>query len=117
MVGCELSICDKGYTDKPCACYPNLSILNNMIFDTLDDKNEAVRANQFCAYESDGYLFPCDPGCCEGGCPGQCPEVAPRPPQKVYTPRESTSTQPRSSSNLFILWATMTVFFLYISIL
>lgn len=112
MAGCELSICDKNYKNKRCACYPNLSVLNNMV---IDDKNEAVRANQICAHESKGFLYPCDPGCCQGGCPGQCLDVPPRPPQKVYTPQEVTPSV--SSSNLFKLWATLTVFFLYISIL
>ena len=117
MSGCELSICGKGYTDKGCVCYPNLSVLNNMTFDTNDDKNQAVKANQICAYESaEGYLFPCDAGCCEGGCPGQCPDVAPRPPQKAYTPNSVEKSKTKSSSNLFILWAIMTVIFLYLSI-
>ena len=38
--------------------------------------------NQFCAFEENGLLYECFPGCCEGGCPGQCSDVRPKPPYR-----------------------------------
>ncbi len=35
--------------------------------------------NQVCAFEENGVLYECFPGCCEGGCPGQCTDALPRP--------------------------------------
>ena len=113
---CDLSTCREQFSDKICKCYADLSVINDMKFDTEDDKKAAIKANQICAYETDeGYLFPCDQGCCHSGCPGQCEGVSPRPPEKAYTPK----LKPKSKkfSNLFIFWNIMMLWFLLLSLL
>ena len=85
MSQCDLSRCSGAYRDNDCKCYPNMSSISS---------KEELYANQICAYESnDGFLYQCDPGCCEGGCPGECLDVKPRPPQGIYKKRIITDTQ------------------------
>jgi len=35
---------------------------------------------QFCGYNKNGVIIPCNPGCCDKGCPGQCKDVPFREP-------------------------------------
>lgn len=63
-MNCSGTMCMGDDRIKNCQCYGK------------DDKN------QFCAYEENGFLYECFPGCCEGGCPGQCEGVRPKPPYK-----------------------------------
>ena len=115
---CDLSTCRQQFSKQSCKCYADLSIIGDMKFDTNDDKTEAVKKYQLCAYESDeGYLFPCDQGCCDGGCPGQCDGVTPRPPEKAYTPPTTNNPKPKKLSNLFIYWSIMMLWFLLLSLL
>ena len=83
MSQCDLSSCGGSYTDRKCNCYANLSVLPE------NPTKEQVNSTQFCAFESeDGFLYPCDVGCCKGGCPGQCANISPRPPQIPYVKRD-----------------------------
>ena len=109
LTNCEASICSDRYSDRKCKCYPNLSI--------IQDEGGDTNSIQFCAFESDdGFIYPCDPGCCGAGCPGQCEGVAPRPPVATYA---STDATPKSkkTNNIFMYWAMMTLFFLLLSVL
>ena len=49
-----------------------------------------VRMEQFCGHEVDGYIYPCEPGCCHKGrgCPGQCKCVRAVPPYNVVSPNQ-----------------------------
>jgi hypothetical protein len=38
---------------------------------------------QFCAYNRNGLIIPCNPGCCDKGCPGQCKDVPFREPYEL----------------------------------
>lgn len=103
--GCELTLCRQN--DQECKCY-----IDQSRFQEGDSVNDV----QICAYESDeGYLFPCDAGCCPGGCPGQCPGVSPRPPQEGYTPK----LKPKSPKyrNLFIYWNIIVLLLFIITVL
>ena len=67
---CEIS-CSPVYKDKPCMCYA--------ITGAEQDAMGNV-AEQFCAYEDDGFLIPCTSTCCNK-CPGQCRHILPRNPE------------------------------------
>lgn len=103
---CDASICSDVYSDRKCKCYPNLSNTDNVDYNS----------NQFCAFESDdGFVYPCDPGCCDLGCPGQCEEVEPRPPEATYTVKDTPKI--KKVKNILVYWAIMTLFFLLLSVL
>jgi len=63
------SKCRHNFETKNCRCFSS------------GDMN--THEEQFCGFEDNGYIFPCDSGCCNGGCPGECPGVEPRPPSKA----------------------------------
>jgi len=110
QLDCNVATCRKLFTDKGCKCYADRSKIEDLKFDT------EVEKTQICAYESDdGFLFPCDPGCCINRCPGQCPGVAPRPPDGRYTP--GMKPKSRKVSNLLTFWAIMTFFMFILTIL
>jgi len=68
---CQIS-CNPAYEKKPCKCYAQP--------DEIPDANGVVK-NQFCGYEEDGFLIPCDANCCPKKCPGQCYGIKPRKPE------------------------------------
>jgi len=115
---CETSSCSPIYSDRKCKCYPNASELKFEPDDTPEQKHKAIHANQICAFEAeDGFMYPCDPGCCQGGCPGQCEEVAPRPPRAVYTKTGPGRQGVRKMKPVIQLWAIVTVCFLLLAII
>jgi len=65
-----VSSCDYTFKTKKCQCFAS-------------GDAELPNDDQFCGFEQDGFIFPCDVGCCSEGCPGQCPGVEPRPPADV----------------------------------
>ena len=65
---CSLEECR---TRQDCKCY------------AYDD---GLPEQQFCAYEKNGQLYPCEMGCCGQGCPGSCRDVAFTPPTKRSSP-------------------------------
>lgn len=116
QLDCNVATCRKLFTNKPCKCYADRSKIEDLKFDTEAEKTQSINSTQICAYESDdGFLFPCDPGCCISKCPGQCPGVAPRPPDGKYTP--DMKPKSRKASNLFIFWIIMTLFLFILTIL
>lgn len=115
---CETSICSDRYSDRKCKCYPNLSELSSDNLDTPEAKNKAINSNQICAFENDdGFMYPCDPGCCQGGCPGQCEEVKPRPPTAVYVKMKPNTEDKRKMKSLTQLWMIVTISFLLLAII
>lgn len=68
-----VSSCDHSFKTKKCECFAS---------NETDFPNE----EQFCGFEQDGFIFPCDVGCCSEGCPGQCPGIEPKPPSRVIEP-------------------------------
>ncbi len=115
---CETSSCSPRYNDRKCKCYPNVSELEFNKYDTPDKKVQAINSNQICAFENeDGFMYPCDPGCCQGGCPGQCEEVAPRPPRANYVKMKPEREDRRKIKSLVQLWAIVTISFLMLAII
>ena len=85
MYLCDLQTCGRAFHNNDCKCYVNMS---------LNPTKEQMYENQICAYESkDGFIYPCDPGCCKAGCPGQCPRVTPRPPEGTHKKRMITEKE------------------------
>ena len=118
QLDCNVATCRKLFTNKACKCYADLSEIEDLQFDTEAKKIQAINSTQICAYEGDdGFLFPCDPGCCISKCPGQCFGVAPRPPDGKYTPDMKPKPKSRKASNLFIFWIIMTLFLFILTIL
>lgn len=116
MSDCNVTTCRKLFTNKACKCYADLSKIEDLKFVTEDEKTQAINSSQICGYESDdGFLFPCDPGCCASLCPGQCSGVPSRPPEGKYTPIMKPKS--RKASNLFIFWKFMTIFLFILTIL
>ena len=69
-IGCTSKSCGSEYKDKKCYCY-------------AQDEASNVMTDQFCAYESDGFLMACDPGCCKKQCPRpECKSIKPTDPEK-----------------------------------
>lgn len=69
MKDCTTDICEGDNRIKNCQCYRNHS---------------GGMYDQICAYEENGFLIPCNAGCCnEGkGCPGQCKGAIDAPPYR-----------------------------------
>ena len=68
---CQIS-CNPAYSKRECKCYAQP--------EEIPDANGLVK-NQFCGYEEDGFLIPCDASCCPRKCPGECYGVKPRKPE------------------------------------
>ena len=82
---CTSKTCGSEYSDKQCFCYAR------------DDASN-VMTEQFCAFESDGFLMACDPGCCKNQCPRpECKSIKPTAPEKE-PPTGSTGTTGTSDS-------------------
>jgi hypothetical protein len=72
-IGCTSTSCGSEYKDKKCYCY-------------AQDESSNVMTDQFCAYESNGFLMACDPGCCKKQCPRpECTKIKPADPEKERT--------------------------------
>lgn len=80
---CLDNTCSIEYIDKNCKCYSNISPDVNLAKMSSKEKTDYINSNQYCAYEDDGFLYPCDPACCTLKCPGECPGVEPRPPESL----------------------------------
>ena len=79
-IGCTSTSCGSEYKDKKCYCY-------------AQDEASNVMTDQFCAYESDGFLMACDPGCCKKQCPRpECKSIKPTDPEKERTGGDSSGT-------------------------
>ncbi|MDA9846871.1 hypothetical protein N9C10_02950 [Flavobacteriaceae bacterium] len=65
-----VSSCDHTFKTKKCQCFAS-------------SDTKLPNEDQFCGFEQDGFIFPCDVGCCDKGCPGQCPGIDPKPPSDV----------------------------------
>lgn len=103
MSQCDIATCGGAYRDNDCKCYPNMSIISSK-----NPTKEQLYGNQICAYESkDGFLYPCDSGCCQGGCPGQCLDVKPRPPQGTY--KKIVFTKEQQNLKVFPLTYTLLI--------
>ena len=74
------SSCNNVFKTKNCDCYAS------------DDTN-FPNEEQFCGFEQDGFIFPCDVGCCSDGCPGQCPGVFSKPPSAVHDNNQIINTE------------------------
>lgn len=94
-IGCKSTSCGSEYKDKKCYCY-------------AQDESSNVMTDQFCAYESDGFLMACDPGCCKKQCPRpECKSIKPSDPEKERTGTggdssgDSDSKKKDSDSDIF----------------
>lgn len=69
MKDCRIDVCQGDNRIRNCQCYRQA--LGSMY-------------DQFCAYEENGFLVPCNKGCCNDGkgCPGQCDGAIDSPPYK-----------------------------------
>lgn len=85
---CSLDECR---TDKPCKCYAY---------------TDELPGQQFCGYEHEGELYPCEMGCC-GGCPGSCKDVK-------YT---KPNPKPRKDAGKFKLDINNTFFILFLMVI
>lgn len=66
----QSATCDDIFKTKECKCY------------ATSDSNYPDE-EQFCGFEQNGFIFPCQVGCCDEGCPGECPGIEPRPPHTI----------------------------------
>lgn len=78
-LGCSSKSCGSEYNDKKCYCY-------------AQDEASNVMTDQLCAYESEGFLMACDPGCCKKQCPRPECKISPRAPEKERTGGDSSGT-------------------------
>jgi hypothetical protein len=69
MKDCTLDTCQGDNRIKNCQCYKKFS---GGVYD------------QQCAYEENGFLIPCNAGCCNNGngCPGECTGAIDAPPYR-----------------------------------
>lgn len=94
--------CKNVYKDKDCKCYisdGSLATEDGKYYDT------------FCGFLEDGFITPCDPGCCVPKCPGQCAQTVPRKDKIEHIPTmiEVTNTRlteitPQMSIVTFMLY-------------
>jgi len=78
--GSGIAECRHTFETKDCKCFAS-------------DQTDFPHEDQFCGFEQDGFVFPCDSGCCGEGCPGECLGVQPRPPDSVKTKLEIIQTE------------------------
>lgn len=115
--GCLTNLCNVQYTSKPCKCYPKLPEDINTSDLSPEQKSAFINSNQYCAYaDDDGFLFPCDPGCCKLKCPGQCDDVPPRPPESLDF-RINESPDNKKVRPVIELWLVTTVCLVCLSVL
>lgn len=69
MKDCRIDTCKGDNRTHNCQCYRQVS---------------GGMYDQFCGYEENGFLVPCNKGCCNDGkgCPGQCEGAIDAPPYK-----------------------------------
>lgn len=92
-IGCTSKTCGSEYSDKQCFCYAS------------DDASN-VMTEQFCAFESDGFLMACDPGCCKNQCPRpECTSIKPTAPEKEppMGPTDTSDSNGTSTGTTFTI--------------
>jgi len=75
--------------NKQCKCYASIN-------------SQFPDEEQFCGFEENGKVFPCDIGCCDDGCPGQCPGIKPRPPYAIRRKMRTKDTEIRKYIKLIL---------------